>query len=150
MADEKAEIQKIKSERTQNAASGAVEGEPAPKKRRRTRKKAEPEPAFKPEQFLDFTTFMLDGVTSTLGTSTRTNQEKVALATATCAVCNKRIPNSEYGEEIVLAFVLLPIGASILFEYLTKQRRDEESTRIDFGAQRDGEVNATPAGTVEQ
>lgn len=139
MADEKQEIQRIKDERAKTASAADTES-PAPRKRGRKKAEPEPEPVFKPEQFLDFTTFLLDGITNTLETSTRTNQEKVALASATCAVANKRIPDSEYGEEIVLAFVLLPIGASILFEYVT--RRNEKQARIDIGEERDREVDA--------
>jgi len=101
--------------------------------------------------WIDTTSIIFDTITSGLGVSERVETEKKAVAISARNLAIKRIPQSEYNEEIVFICVALPIGLSIFMEYIGCKNRlkneQREQTRFDSGENRNGEILPDQIGT---
>jgi len=156
------ELEALKTERSPSAEVVTEPGsERPPPKRKRGRPKGttkKPLPKKEEAQTLPLDSWrkatdnLLDGVTRLAKTEKRTDEEKQALALTSRNVALKRIPQTEYGEEIMLGMVLVPISISILVEFFFKKNQNEKPAHFNSGENREREKlpgsTGTPAGEV--
>lgn len=134
----KGELDALKNERSAEKAEveatgndNATGSETGRKTRAKsTRKGRKPKAAIADEMFpvetwRSVTDFILDGATSAANTAERSEEEKQAFSVTSRAVAAKRLPTSQYAEEIMFGIVVVPIALSIFFEALAnyKERR---------------------------
>ena len=146
----KAPLDDIKGERKARDAdseSDKSKGVSKPVAKRKTRRRAKSvvaEEIFPIEHWQRLSHLAMDGSSSFLGVSKRSDPEKDALAHTGRALAVKRIPTAHYAEEIMFGMVAIPITIAMLFEWLSNRSDklvainvNEESTRSDTGKKRE-------------
>jgi len=141
------ELEALKAERADPPAMVPEPGpeRPGPKRKRGRPKGTTKRPLPKKEEtqalpldsWRKATDTLLDGVTTLAGTEKRAEEERQALAVTSRNVALKRIPGTEYGEEIMLAMVALPIGISILLEFFFTKNKNEKPAHFNSGENRE-------------
>jgi len=151
------ELDNIKTERADPAsmvpetsperpAPKRKKGRPKGTSKKKLPKKEEAE-ALPLDNWRKATDTLLDGVTRLAKTEKRAEQEKQALAVTSRNVALKRIPGTEYGEEFMLAMVAVPIGISILFEFIFQKKGNEKPAHFNSGENGERQELSGPTGT---
>ena len=79
-------------------------------------------PEIDQDAWAETTDLVHDSATSLLGCQSRSAREKRAFAVTSRNLALKRVPGLSHTEEIAFACVAIPLGLSILLEYLGKRR----------------------------